>query len=137
MHLLICYVRVSSHDQKDDLERQIKYMKKHYSKHRIIRDISSGVNMNRQGLNTILDLAIQGRIGQLVVMHKDRLTRFGFELIERILKKYSNGEIIIVNNTYKKEPKEELVEDVLAIMDVFAAKNSGMRKYHKLQNIQN
>jgi len=54
--------------------------------------------MNRQGLNTILDLAIQGRIGQLVVTHKDRLTRFGFELIERILKKYSNGEIIIVNN---------------------------------------
>ena len=127
--LKICYVRVSSAGQKDDLNRQIKYMKKKYPNHEIIQDISSGINMNRRGLNKILDKAIEGKIGEVVVAHKDRLTRFGYALIERIIKKYSGGKIIILDKTEKREPKEEMVEDVLQIMNVFVAKMNGMRKY--------
>ncbi|AYV85324.1 MAG: putative resolvase [Satyrvirus sp.] len=127
--LNICYVRVSSNGQKNDLERQIKYMKKKYPQHIIIKDIASGINLNRKGLNKIIDLAIEGKINELVVAYKDRLTRFGFKMIERIIEKYSNGKIKIINKHNIKEPKEELIEDVLQVMNVFVAKMNGMRKY--------
>ena len=127
--LNICYVRVSSNGQGDDLERQIKYMKKRYPDYLIIKDISSGIKMDRKGLNKIIDLAIEGKINKIVVSHKDRLTRFGYSLIERLIKKYSNGKIIVLEKNEKKEPKEELVDDVLQIMNVFVAKINGMRKY--------
>jgi predicted site-specific integrase-resolvase len=127
----ICYVRVSSNSQKDDLERQEKYMRKRYPDHKIIKDIGSGINMNRKGLNKIIDLAIRGCIREVVIAYKDRLARFGYDMIERLIKKYSNGEIIILNNTNKKEPQEELMEDVLQVMNVFVAKMNGIRKYNK------
>jgi putative resolvase len=129
----ICYVRVSTIGQKDDLERQKKYMTKKYKKYEMIEDIGSGINFNRRGLRKIIDLAIEGKINKLVVAHKDRLTRFGFELIEHLIKKYSNGDIILDDeNDSKKEPKEELVDDVLQILNVYTAKMNGLRKYGKL-----
>lgn len=131
--LNICYVRVSTLGQKDDLERQKKYMKNKYKKYEMIEDIGSGINFNRRGLRKIIDLAIAGKINKLVVAHKDRLTRFGFELIENIINKYSNGEIILDNeDESKKEPKEELVEDVLQILNVYTAKMNGLRRYNKI-----
>ena len=129
----ICYVRVSTLGQKDDLERQKKYMKGKYKKYEMIEDIGSGINFNRRGLKKIIYLAIEGKINKLVVAHKDRLTRFGFELIEDLIKKYSNGIIILDDEgESKKEPKEELVDDVLQILNVYTAKMNGLRKYKKL-----
>ena len=125
----ICYIRVSSHGQKNDLERQRKYMMKKFPNHMIIQDIGSGINMNRKGLNKILDMAIEGKVEEVVVAYKDRLARFGYDLIERTIKKYSNGHIIILNKLESKEPEQELVEDVLQVMNVFIAKMNGMRKY--------
>ena len=125
----ICYVRVSSNSQKDDLERQIKYMTKKYPNHTIIKDIGSGINLNRKGLNKIIDLAIDGKIKEVVVAYKDRLARFGYSHIERIIGKYSGGKIKIINKKENKEPEEELMEDVLQVMNVFVAKMNGMRKY--------
>ena len=61
------------------------------------------------------------------------MCRFGYDLIEDIIKKYSNGKIIILETTDKKEPKEELVDDVLQIMNIFVAKINGMRKYEKIK----
>jgi len=127
--LKICYVRVSSNSQKDDLERQIKYMKKRYPKHKIIKDIGSGINLNRKGLNKIIDWAIEGKIKEIVVAYKDRLARFGYTLIERIIEEYSDGKIKIINKEEGKEPQEELMEDVLQVMNVFVARMNGMRKY--------
>lgn len=127
--LKICYVRVSSYNQKNDLERQIEYMKKRYPNHTIIKDIGSGINMNRKGLNKIIDYAIDGKIKEIVVAHKDRLSRFGYSLIERLVTRYSNGEIIILNKKIIKTPYEEIVDDVLQIMNVFVAKINGLRKY--------
>lgn len=127
----IIYARVSSLGQKDDLEKQIKVLKEKYPNHELISDIGSGMNMNRKGLRKIIDLAIQGKIEEIVVMYKDRLCRLGYELVEDILDKYSNGKIRIVEKKEDIEPKEELVEDVLQIMNIFVAKMNGMRKYNK------
>ena len=127
----ICYVRVSTIGQKDDLERQKIYMSKKYPKYELIEDIGSGINFNRKGLRKIINLAIKGKINTLVVAYKDRLTRFGFDLIEDLITDYSEGKIIIENNKEEKEPKEELVDDVLQILNVYTAKLNGMRKYKK------
>lgn len=127
----ICYARVSSIGQKDDLERQKYVLKKKYPNHLLIEDIGSGVNMNRRGLRRIIKMAIAGNIEELVVVHKDRLTRFGYELVEDLIKEYSGGKIIITSKVEDIEPEEELVKDVLTIMNVFVARMNGMRKYKK------
>jgi len=72
-------------------------MKELYPDYKIIEDIGSGINFNRKGIRKIIDLAINNKIKKVVVAYKDRLTRFGFELIEDIIKKYSNGTIEIIN----------------------------------------
>jgi predicted site-specific integrase-resolvase len=95
----ICYIRVSSINQSNDLERQRLLMKKLYPKYEIIEDIGSGLNLNKRGIRKIINLAIQGKIHNLVVAYKDRLTRFGFELIESLVKEYSNGNIIILHKS--------------------------------------
>ena len=130
--LNICYVRVSTNGQKDDLKRQKEMMKELYNDYMIIEDIGSGLNLNKKGLRKIIDLAIEGRVNKLVIAHKDRLVRFGYELIEDLIKKYSNGEIIIVNKKEEvKKPEEELIYDVLQIMNVYVAKINGLRRYKK------
>lgn len=111
--------------------RQINYMKNLYPSYTIVKDIGSGINFNRKGLRLIIKLAIKGLINNLVVAYKDRLTRFGFDLIEDIIKEYSNGQIIIINKKFNKGTTEEIVEDVLQILNVYNAKINGMRKYNK------
>lgn len=129
--LNIAYVRVSSYGQRDDLERQKEMVQDLYPNHLIVKDIGSGINLNRRGLRKIIRLAIMGRINEVVIAYKDRLARFGFELIEDIIKEYSNGVITIINSTDVVEPEEELASDVLQIMNVFVARMNGMRKYNK------
>ena len=125
------YARVSSQGQKEDLERQIKLLSNLYPNYKIITDIGSGMNLNRKGLRKIIDEAINNNINEIVIAYKDRLCRFGYELIEDIIKKYSNGKITIIEDKKKKEIKEEIVDDVLQIMNIFVAKINGMRKYEK------
>lgn len=127
--LNICYVRVSSQGQKDDLERQKLLMKTKYPNYIIIEDIGSGLNLSKRGINKIIHLGITGKINELVVAYKDRLTRYGFELIEEIIKKYSNGKIIILNKSEEISQEEELVKDIMAIMNVYVAKLNGLRRY--------
>jgi len=122
--LNIIYVRVSSHSQKDDLQRQKNYMVKRFPKHMVIEDIGSGINLN--GLRKIIKYAIEGKNR---VAYKDRLARFGFELIKDLIKVYSNGKIIIVNKNKDLEPEQELIKDVLQIMNIFVEKMNGVRKY--------
>lgn len=126
----ICYARVSSIGQKDDLERQKEMLINLYPTHNLIEDIGSGINLTKRGLLKIIELAINGKLEELVIIHKDRLARFGYELIEHMIKKYSNGNIIIVNKKDEIEPEEEMVKDVLQIMNVFVAKMNGRRKYN-------
>jgi predicted site-specific integrase-resolvase len=127
----ICYCRVSSPKQKEDLERQIKMMEEKFPNHRIIKDIGSGLNFKRKGLNEIIKLGINNKINELVIAYKDRLARFGYEMIENILNEYSNAKIKILNKSEEKTAEIELSEDILAIMNVFVAKINGLRKYKK------
>jgi len=127
----IVYCRVSSLKQKGDLERQIEYMKTKYPNHRIIKDIGSGLNYNRKGLNEIIELGINGKVEEVVIAYKDRLARFGYEIIENIIKKYSGGKIIIINKEEEKTPQVEITKDLISIMNVYVAKINGLRKYKK------
>jgi predicted site-specific integrase-resolvase len=104
-------------------------MVKRFPKHIVIEDIGSGINLNRKGLRKIIKYVIKGKIEEVVVAYKDRLARFGFELIEDLIKVYSNGKIIIVNKNKDLEPEQELIKDVLQIMNIFIAKMNGLRKY--------
>jgi len=126
---IIGYCRVSSLKRKDDLERQIKYvteymLAKGYS-FEIITDIGSGINYNRKGLNDLLELVINNEIEKIILLYKDRLVRFGYELIENICKNY-NTEIEIIDNTVKTED-QELVEDLIQIVTVFSCRLQGRR----------
>lgn len=131
--LKICYARVSSIGQKNDLERQKAELIRKYPKYELIEDIGSGINLTKRGLIKIIEFAIEGKIEELVVVHKDRLARFGYELIEYLIKKYSNGKITIINKGTEVEPETEMVKDVLQIMNVFVAKMNGRRKYNKIK----
>lgn len=133
--LKIIYARVSSLGQKDDLERQKKELKRLYPEHKMIEEIGSGMDMNRKGLRRIIRLAIAGKVEEVVVMHKDRLARFGYELVEDLIREYSNGVVKVVERKEEVEPEEELVKDVLTMMNIFVARMNGMRKYNKRKGI--
>lgn len=126
----ICYCRVSTHGQKDDLQRQIAYMSEKYPNHEIITDIGSGINFNRPGLKKIMDYAIKGELKTLVTAYKDRLCRIGYDLIEYILITYSQTEIIL-DKEKEETLNEEIANDILQIITVYSAKINGMRKYKK------
>lgn len=125
----IGYCRVSSRKQQDDLKRQTENMRNYLCakgyKFEIITDIGSGINYNKVGLNILLDKVIKGEVDKVVVLHKDRLLRFGFELVENLCKRYGTS-IEVVNNTPKTE-EQELVEDLVQIITVFSCKLQGKR----------
>jgi putative resolvase len=125
----ICYCRVSSAKQKEDLIRQVNYMKERYPDYELIKDIGSGLNFKRKGLLKLIDYILEGKINEIVIIHKDRLCRFGYDLIEYLLQKCSNGKIRILAKEEEKTPMEEIVKDILSIMNVYVAKVNGLRKY--------
>jgi putative resolvase len=129
----ICYCRVSSDSQKIELENQIKYMKDKYPEHEILYDIGSGINFNRHNLNKIINYGIKNELEELAIAYKDRLCRIGYELIENILKEYSNTNIIIENDEIKS-PEEELTTDLIEIITVFSSKLYGIRSYKSKKN---
>lgn len=124
----ICYCRVSSHSQKNDLENQINYMKEKYPDYELLYDIGSGINFKRSNLNKIIEYSINNKLEILVIAYKDRLCRIGYELIENILIKYSSTKIIIVNEE-EKSLEEELTQDMIEIITVFSSKLYGIRSY--------
>ena len=126
----VCYCRVSSYEQKEDLERQVCYLTKKYPTHIIIKDIGSGINFKRKGLLKIIDLAVENKIDKLVITYKDRLCRIGYDLIEHILTKYSNTNIIIENKE-EKQTSQQVTEDLIEIITVYSSKLYGSRSYKK------
>jgi predicted site-specific integrase-resolvase len=126
---VIGYCRVSSKKQKDDLERQIENVKtymiaKGYS-FDVITDIGSGINYNKKGLNNLIDMVTNSEVEKIVILYKDRLLRFGFEIIENLCNKYGTA-IEIIDNTEKTE-EQELVEDLIQIITVFSCRLQGKR----------
>ena len=126
---IVCYCRVSSTKQRDDLGRQIAYMQSLYPDGEIIKDIGSAINFQRKGLQTILDRLMQGDKLTLIVTCRVRLARFGFELIQYIVEQ-NGGQIVVLDNTAYC-PQSDLTADLLSILHVFSCRMHALRKYSK------
>ena len=126
----ILYARVSTKNQKDELNRQIDNLKQYaYSKgysFEIITDIGSGINYKKEGLLKMINLVECGEVDRIIVLYKDRLIRFGYDLIEYICKLNDTKIEIVDNSTISKE--QELTEDLIQIITVFANKLYGARR---------
>ena len=127
---VIGYARVSSKKQEDDLNRQIdnlnKYISNKYTSFEIISDIGSGINYSKPGLLKLIDKINRKEVDLIIVLYKDRLLRFGFELIEYFAS-INNVKIEILDKVDKEE-QQELVEDLVQIITVYSCKLQGRRK---------
>ena len=127
---VIGYARVSSKKQSDDLERQVNniktYLDSKYSEYEIITDIGSGINYTKTGLKKLIEKINRKEVDLIVVLYKDRLLRFGFELVEYFAE--LNNVKIEVLDKIDKNQDQELVEDIVQIMTVFSCKIQGKRK---------
>lgn len=125
----IVYCRVSSRKQMDDLERQKNFFKSKYPDYDVVSDIGSGLNWKRTGLKTILESAMSGDVSEVVVAHRDRLCRFGFELIEFIFEK-NNVKLTVLNSDDREVSiDEELSDDIMSIIHVYSCRKMGRRRY--------
>lgn len=126
----IAYARVSSHDQKDDLERQKQVLELYCAKQgwtfEVVSDLGSGMNYNKKGLKRLLDEIIEGRVGRLVIAHKDCLLRFGAELVFAVCEA-KDVEVLIINKGVDTAFEEDLAKDMLEIITVFSARLYGSR----------
>jgi putative resolvase len=127
----ICYARVSTASQKADLARQVDFFRSHYRDYECLSDTGSGINFKRKNFKAILECAMRGNIEELVVTHRDRLCRFGFDLIESIVEGKSNGKIVVLNHE-ETTPETELTRDLITIVTVFSARLYGLRS-HKIK----
>jgi len=136
----IAYARVSSHDQKADLDRQDAVLSAYcVSKgwnFEVIRDLGSGMNYRKKGLNKLITALLDGEVARLVINHKDRLLRFGSELIFAICE-YHDVEVIILNKKEDATFEEDLASDVLEIITVFSARLYGSRSSKNKKIIEN
>ena len=124
---VICYARVSSTKQREDLARQVAWFRSQFPEAEIVKDIGSGLNWKRKGLKTLLDRVLRGDKLTIVVAHRDRLCRFGFELIEYLVNA-RGGEIMVLDRSVDS-PESELTADLLAILHVFSCRMHGLRRY--------
>jgi predicted site-specific integrase-resolvase len=134
--LTIGYARVSSHDQRKDLDRQKELLEMFCAsngwQHEIISDLGSGLNYRKKGLKELIRLIDSGKMSRLVVTHKDRLLRFGAELIFTLCE-MRQIEVVIINKGEQPSFEEELAKDVLEIITVFSARLYGSRSHKNKQ----
>lgn len=129
--ITINYARVSSHDQKQDLVRQVQVLESFSSANgwqfETIQDLGSGLNYNKKGLQKLLKRIMQGDVGRLVLTHKDRLLRFGAELVFAMCEEFET-EVVIVNKSHEETTfEQELVPDMMELIAVFSARLYGSR----------
>ena len=126
------YARVSSNDQKLDLMRQVERLESYCSaqgwRYEILQDLGSGMNYRKKGLRSLIDFILERKIKRLVLTHKDRLLRFGSELIFTLCE-IKNIEVILINQGGEVSFEEELTKDVLEIITVFSARLYGSRSH--------
>jgi putative resolvase len=123
----IAYARVSSAHQRADLERQAQDLQEAYPNHEVISDVGSGLNFKRKGLSALLERVLAGLVKEVVVMHKDRLCRFGSELMELIFKQTGTKFVVHCASDGAEEDTRELADDLLAVTTVFVARHNGLR----------
>lgn len=128
----VIYARVSTKNQKDDLQNQTEFLKQFCNAKgmiidRCIQDFGSGLNYNRKAWNRLLDDVMERKIKTIIISNKDRFIRFGFDWFERFCNKFGT-KILVVNNE-SLSPNEELVQDIISILHVFSCRLYGLRKY--------
>ena len=129
---IVIYARVSTRNQKDDLQNQVEFLKQFCNAkgmivNQCIEDFGSGLNYNRKKWNKLLDEVMENKIKTIVISNKDRFVRFGYDWFEKFCEKF-NTKIMIVNNE-TLSPNEELVQDIISILHVFSCRLYGLRKY--------
>lgn len=134
----ICYCRVSSIHQKDDLQRQKEFMREKYPNAFIVEDIGSGINWKRKGLQSLIQQVEGGQVEKVIIAYKDRLCRFAYDLIEYIFTLHKT-EIVVLNSVETQQEREdiELADDILSIIHVFSCKKMGKRKYKRKEGNSN
>ena len=130
----VVYCRVSSPGQKDDLDSQVRAMEQFclgrgLAVDRWITEVGGGMNLKREKLLAVMDAIERGEISTLVIAHKDRLARFGFDYLEHVAAK--NGCTILIANQESLSPQEEMVQDLLSIVHTFSCRLHGLRRYEK------
>ena len=133
----VIYCRVSSPNQKDDLKSQVSAMETFALGRGLITEtiteIGGGMNFSRKKFMQLVNDIISGEVGTVIVAHKDRLARFGFELVDNLAKTYG-CEIIVVNKE-ELSPQQEMVEDLMSIIHTFSCRLYGLRKYKKAKDV--
>jgi putative resolvase len=129
---IIGYARVSSNTQKDDLKRQVEYLRQS-GVQEVITDIGSGLNEKRKGFLRLLDRVLHNEVDKVVILYEDRLTRFGFDTLKKVFEAHGTT-IEVLNQTDVKPPQQELVEDLITIISHFSGKLYGMRS-HKQKEV--
>jgi predicted site-specific integrase-resolvase len=124
--VVLLYARVSSAKQSGDLERQCTDLRERYPGAELIRDTASGLNFHRKGLTTVLERISTGTVRELVVTHKDRLARFGVELVEWICRQHETM-LVVLGDVEVPADEDELRDDLLAVTTFFVARNNGRR----------
>ena len=127
------YARVSSLDQKADLDRQIQKLQTVFPESHVVSDIRSGMKFNRKGFIELLELVEKDKVSAIYVTHKDRLARFGFDLVEKVCNIHGT-EIVEIDGEEILSANEELTKDLISIITTFSARLYGLRS-HKLKNI--
>lgn len=134
----IGYCRVSTSKQKDDLLRQCEniemYLKSLKQPYEIIRDVGSGINYTKKGLCDLLELICKNKVDTVYVLYKDRLVRFGFEIIQKVAELHETQ--IVVLDSEDKTKEQELVEDLMQIVTVFSCRLHGRRATKTKQLMQ-
>lgn len=135
---IVLYARVSGHDQKADLRRQVETLREAYgskfSDVIVVTDIGSGLSTDRRGLRKAMHMARERKIRAIAVTYPDRLTRFGFEYLEEYFNSFG-VEVLVLNREEDRSPQQELVEDLLTIVTSFAGKLYGHRS-HKVKKLK-
>ena len=129
---VIIYARVSTRSQKDDLQNQISFLQQFCNAKgiivdRCVEDFGSGLNYNRKNWNELLNSVMEQKVKTIIVTHKDRFIRFGYDWFDNFCKKF-NTNIIVVNNE-DLSPQAELVQDIVSILHIFSYRLYGLRKY--------
>lgn len=134
----VCYARVSSHDQKKDLETQKRkledFAKKSFKQYELISDLGSGLNYKKPGLKKLLKLIHTESFSHLIINHKDRLLRFGSEIVFFMCRQ-KNIEIVILEDDTERSFEMELSSDVIELMTVFSARLYGRRSQQNRKKI--
>lgn len=125
----VLYARVSTYGQKEDLKHQLEYLGSSYPDCKCISDIGSGLNFKRRKFIKLMERVARREVSFIVVAHKDRLCRFGFDFIEWFCE-LNNCQIVVLNKSYKT-PHQELMDDFMSIMHCFSSKLYFLRRYEQ------